>query len=87
MHNNDSNKKNNNEDFKARTNHLDKHKEFKIYKLIKKYENLFAKNKYDIGTVSEHMAHIKLIENKFISKKLYKCSFEDNKITEEQVSA
>lgn len=46
------------QDFEAKTNHLDKKEKREIYKLINTYDSLFAKNRFDIGTVSEYMAHI-----------------------------
>lgn len=44
-----------------KSEHLDKTKKKEIYNLIDKYESLFAKNKYDVGTVKNYEAHIELI--------------------------
>ncbi len=50
------------------------------------YDSVFAKNQYDISTVRNFKAHINLIENKYIAKWPYKCSFEDQKEIENQVA-
>jgi len=39
-----------------------------------------------VGKVKEHEAHIKLIENKYITKKPYRCSIPDQKEIEFQIS-
>jgi len=39
-----------------------------------------------VGKVKEHEAHIKLIENKYIAKKPYRCSIPDQKEIEFQIS-
>lgn len=59
-------------------NHIDNfEKEKQISQLIKKYEHIFAKNKFDVGKVKSREAEIKLIEEKFISARPYKCSIPD----------
>ncbi len=74
------------EQFDAQTDHLSKENKKMIYDLVDKYDTLFAKNRYDVGTFKEHEAHIKLSGNKYIAKKPYKCSYEDQKEIESQVS-
>jgi hypothetical protein len=74
------------ESFTAKTAHLDPEKQEKIKLLIDKYETAFAKNQYDIGTVSEHEAHIVLSEDKYVAKKPYRCSFIDQQEIESQVT-
>lgn len=54
--------------------------------MLDKYESLFAKNRYDIGTFTKQEAHIKLIENKFIAKRFYKCSWEDQEEIKKQIN-
>lgn len=50
-----------NEDaFRINLDHLDKIKKIKIEKLIEKYDTVFAKNKYDVGTVTDYEARIDL---------------------------
>ena len=80
-------------DFQARTNHLDKDKQKKVHDLIDWYGDVFAKNKYDIGRVTEYEAHIKLSENRYVakkpyrcSKKPYRCSLDDQKEIENQIT-
>jgi len=47
---------------------------------------VFAKNQFGIGTVKDYEAHIDLIENKYVTKRPYKCSFDDQKEIEKQIS-
>ena len=74
------------EEFNAKVEHLDKKKEKIIYNLIDKYDSLFAKNNYDVGTVSNHKAKITLSEMKYIAKRPYRCSYEDQQEIEKQVT-
>lgn len=53
--------------------------------IIKKNEKIFAKSKFDIGTVKDYEATVKLTENRYISKKPYRCSFQDKLEIEKQV--
>ncbi len=74
------------EEFDAKVEHLDFKKRKIIYELIDKYDTVFAKNQYDVGTVSNHEAHIVLSEMKYIARKPYRCSFEDQAEIEKQVT-
>lgn len=74
------------EQFHAQTEHLNENQRDNIHQLIDKYETLFAKNRYDVGTFCEQEAHIKLIENKFIAKKPYRCSLQDQEEIKKQVN-
>ena len=67
-------------------NHLDAEKKEQLQLLIKKNTSSFAENKYDIGQVKDHEAHIKLLENKYISRKPYRCSISDQNEIESQVT-
>ena len=51
------------------------------------YDDVFAKSKFDIGITKNHEATIKLKENKYISRKPYRCSFEDKIEIEQQIEA
>lgn len=53
--------------------------------IIKKNERIFAKSKFDIGTIKDYEGTVKLTENKYISKKPYRCSFQDRLEIEKQV--
>jgi len=57
-----------------------------INKLIKKYRAVFAKDKYDIGTVKEYEARIDLIINNYCCKRPYRCAIEDKKEIEQQIT-
>lgn len=66
--------------------HLDGIEKIKIEKLIEKYNTIFAKNKYDIGTVTDYEARIDLLVDKYCSKRPYRCTIEDKKEIEDQVA-
>lgn len=72
--------------FNIAINHLDIEEKTVIEELINKYKPLFAKDKYDIGTVQGYEAHIDLIIDKYCSKRPYRCSVEDKKEIEQQIS-
>lgn len=72
--------------FNIVVNHLDAQQQSKIDELISKYKSLFAKDKYDVGSVKGYEAHIDLLEDKYCSKRPYRCNFEDKKEIEHQVS-
>lgn len=72
--------------FNVLTNNLNNCGELIIKKLIDKYKNIFAKDKYDVGTVKHYEARIDLIIDKYCSKRPYKCTIEDKKEIEKQIS-
>jgi hypothetical protein len=65
--------------FKIDLNHLDDKKKIKIEQLIEEYKAIFAKDKYDIGTVRDYEARIDLLVDRFSSKRPYRCTIEDRK--------
>ena len=73
-------------DFDVKVNHLDNKKRKIIYDIINEYDTVFAKNQFDVGTVSEYEAHITLSEMKYIARKPYRCSLDDLKEIEKQVT-
>lgn len=73
-------------DFKFFINHLDLQKQSEIDSLICKYKSIFAKDKYDIGTVKGYEAHIDLLVDKYCCKRPYRCTIEDKKEIEQQIS-
>lgn len=72
--------------FNISVNHLDIQQRSEINNLISKYKSLFAKDKYDVGTVKGYEAHIDLLVDTYCSKRPYRCNFEDKKEIEQQVS-
>jgi DNA-directed RNA polymerase subunit N (RpoN/RPB10) len=72
--------------FNISVNHLDHQQQSEINQLINKYASLFAKDKYDIGTVQEYEAHIDLIIDKYCCRRPYRCTIEDKKEIEQQIS-
>lgn len=58
-----------------------------IDELISKNKTVFAKDKYDIGKVTDYEAHIDLLVEKYCSKRPYRCcTMEDKKEIENQVA-
>lgn len=74
------------EDFKINMGNLNTQQKTEIYKLINSYKSIFAKDKYDIGTVKEYEARIDLLIDKYCCKRPYRCSQEDRKEIEEQIT-
>ncbi len=75
------------EQFEVKANHLDEEKKEVIFKIMEEYGDVFAKNNFDIGNIKgkDCEAYIELIENKYISRRPYRCSWEDQKEIEMQV--
>lgn len=76
----------NTDEFEIVVNHLDAYKKSEIDELIEKYKSVFAKDKYDIGTVQNYEAHIDLIVDKYCYKRPYRCTNDDRKEIENQIS-
>lgn len=74
------------EKFEAKVSHLDKDKRDRIYDFIDRHGSAFAKDALDVGTVRGYEAHINLIEDRYIAKKPYRCSYEDQQEIERQVA-
>lgn len=74
------------ENFKICINHLDYQEKALIDELISKNKTVFAKDKYDIGKVTDYEAHIDLLVEKYCSKRPYRCTMEDKKEIENQVA-
>ncbi len=76
----------NTSEFIINTDELDMEQQNVIQKLVKKYEHTFAKDKFDIGTVSEYEARIDLQVDKYCCKRPYRCTMDDKKEIEQQIS-
>jgi hypothetical protein len=74
------------EEFEMKIEHLDKEKKKVIFELVDEYDSVFAKNQFDIGTVKDHEACITLTEDRYVAKKPYRCSIEDQEEIEKQVA-
>lgn len=74
------------EDFQVNMNNLNQNQKYEIEKLIEKYKTIFAKDKYDIGTVRDYEARIDLITEQYCSKRPYRCTLEDKVEIEKQIS-
>ncbi|KPJ14174.1 Retrotransposable element Tf2 155 kDa protein type 1 [Papilio machaon] len=74
------------EEFRVHMSNLNTEQQSEIYKLINSYKSIFAKDKYDIGTVKEYEARIDLLVDKYCCKRPYRCTIEDKKEIEEQIA-
>lgn len=72
--------------FEIQINHLLYEEKIEINQLIERYKSVFAKDKFDIGTVRNYEAHIDLVIEKYPSKRPYRCTMTDKREIEEQVS-
>ena len=73
-------------DFKAEIDHLPENKKIKIKNLIERNSSIFAKSKFDTGRVRDHEARIRLSENKYVTKKPYRCTVADQQEIERQIN-
>jgi len=60
------------DEFQTKIEHLDRGKKIKIEELIDNNKSVFAKDKYDVGTVNEYETRIDLIVEKYSSKRPYR---------------
>lgn len=58
--------------FEIKIDHLDLPEKTEIHKLLEKYKSIFAKDKFDIGTVNEYEARIDLLVDKYCCKRPYR---------------
>lgn len=72
--------------FMMDTAHLNEIQKKKLEDLMSKYKDLFAKDKYDVGKVKNYEAFIDLQVEKYCQKRPYRCSIEDKREIESQVS-
>lgn len=73
------------ENFEIQINHLDYNQQAEIDNLTAEYNSIFAKDKYDVSTVTGYEAHIDLIIDKYCSKRPYRCTLEDRKEIGDQI--
>jgi len=74
------------DEFQIKLEHLDKMKKKEIEKLINTHKSVFAKDKYDVGTVKDYEARIDLLVDKYSSRRPYKCNIDDKKEIEKQIA-
>ena len=73
-------------EYSSKLTHLDRNQQKRLLDVISQNKTAFASNKYDIGLVKTHEAHIKLSENKYVSKKPYRCCIADQKEIKGQIT-
>lgn len=66
--------------------HLNFSERSTISRVINDFNRAFAKDRYDVGSVKDHEASVKLTEHKYISRKPYRCNILDQQEIESQVS-
>lgn len=74
------------ENFEILVNHPEYKEKNEIDTLLEKYNSVFASDKYDVGTLKNYEPHIGLLIDKYPIKRPYRCSNEDKKEMEEQIS-
>lgn len=72
--------------FEIKVSHLETAEKAEIENLIDKYKTIFSKDKYDIGTVKDYEARIDLLIDTYCNKRPYRCTLEDKKEIEQQIS-
>ena len=65
--------------------HLTPERASMILELMRKHSQVFARDKFDVGTVQNQEARIRLTEYRYVSKKPYRCSLPDQKEIESQI--
>lgn len=73
--------------FFSKTSHLNVIRQAIIRKLIEKNSTAFAKDAFDVGNVTKYECPINLEKDVYVSKKPYRCSFEDQEEIERQCAA
>ena len=74
------------EQFDMKVGHLHDDKKKIIFDLVDEHGAVFAKHQFDIGKVKNYEASITLLEEKYVAKKPYRCSIDDQKEIERQVA-
>lgn len=74
------------ENFEIFIDHIEYEERNEIDKVMEKYRAIFAKDKYDIGTMRNYEVHIDLLVEKYPSKRPYRYTIEDKKEIEQQIA-
>ena len=62
------------------------HQKTMLNKLLNKYMIIFAKDKFDIGSIEDEFCQINLTSNIPINLRPYRCSLSDQKLINDQVN-
>ena len=73
-------------DFHAKVSHLDDVKSNEIQSLLRENSKAFAKHAFDVGNITNYECSIPLSCDTYITKKPYRCSYQDRQEIENQVS-
>jgi len=66
--------------FKSKVEHLNSHEQSAVFDLISRNVNVFAKDKFDVGNVTNYACPISLSSDAYIAKKPYRCSYSDQEV-------
>ena len=66
--------------------HLPEEKKPRIAAVLEKHKNVFAVDKFDVGTLKNCVAEIKLLEERYVAKKPCRCSIPDQREIESQIT-
>lgn len=81
-----SNENPNIEIFKRKSEHLASENKSILKNFLLQSNDIFAKDSFDVGRVTKYHARVLLSEDRFIAKRPYRCSPEDQAEIERQVS-
>ena len=70
--------------FNSKLGHLNPEHKSSISSIIKNNFSAFARHKFDVGNVTKYECPIRLTENTYVSKKPYRCCFNDQDEIERQ---
>ena len=72
--------------FEEKVSHLNSGKHSIMKNFIEKHSSIFAKDAFDVSLVKDYEAHILLSSDNYVSKKPYRCTFDDQAEIERQVA-
>lgn len=72
------------ENFNDKIKHLDEEKRISILDFVTRNRKIFANDKFDVGNVTNYLCDINLSTNTYISKKPYRCTFDDQFVIDHQ---
>lgn len=74
------------ESFKNKVEHLNHCDRSAIFDFISRNVKVFAKDRFDVGNVTNYSCPVKLSSDSYIAKKPYRCSFRDQEVINRQCS-
>ena len=62
------------------------HKQQAMHQLISKHERIFTEDKFAVDQVKKHRTQVRLVENRYVYKKPYRCTAPDQKEISHQIN-